>query len=143
MKKLIAMILLIGLLVPVTSSADSDYFLFQRYTNYIDGDFYNSFFNSNFAFDIRIMDVYLYNDFKSASICCQLWTDGKYESTGMEECSFKIENDKITIIPPDNIPIVGYWDENEDDLWLDFGSGYFRFSQAHQFNIQKDWETNK
>ena len=138
MKKLISLILALSIILCSFSFAMADRHILTHYSLFIDGEFYNSFFNAGFDFDTQMFDIYLYDDFTGALFCKEEWYRGQRISSGMIEVTYKSSNGSFSLIFDDGSSFDGYWDENDEDLWLNLGGAYFRFCPVHSFDIQKD-----
>lgn len=137
MKKLLAVLLIIVLIVPSFSLADRH--LFAHYSLYIDGEFYNSFFKAGFKFDTQLFDFYLYDDFSGGLFSKEEWYMGQRINYGLTDVKYSSSASGIVLTLSDGSVFNAYWDDNDEDLWIDLGGGtYFRFVPVHSFDIQKD-----
>lgn len=137
MKRLFSLILVIVVVFSVFS-AFADRHLFAHYSVFIDGEFYNSFYKAGFNFDTQMYDLYLYDDFSGALFSKEEWYLGQRTDSGLLSVKYSKTPDGFTLTFDDGSSFDGYWDENEEDLWLNIGGAYFRFCPVHSFNIQKD-----
>ena len=140
MKRIVLIILVFAIVLSV-SSAFADKHLFAHYSVFIDGEFYNTFFNAGFKFDTQMYDFYLYDDFSGGLFCKEEWYKGKRSNSGMNEVKYTSTgsgNFKLSFA--DGSSFNGYWDpENDEDIWICLGGKtYFRFTPVHSFDIQKD-----
>lgn len=139
MKKLISVLLALAVLFSVSFSL-ADRCILDHYSLFVDGSFYNAFFNAGFDYDTLMYDFYLYDDFTGGLLSKEQWSGGKRTSSGMIEVKYKSSGDSFSLVFDDGSSYEGYWDENGDDLWLDLGGAYFRFCPVHSFDIQKDFK---
>ena len=139
MKKLIAFALAVCVLFSVSCSFASKH-VFAHYSLFVDGEFYNSFFKAGFDFDTQMMDFYLYDDFSGGYFTKEEWVNGERKNYGTSEVSFVKNGDSFKLVFSDGSSFDGYWDENDEDLWLMLGAGqgYFRFVPVHSFDISED-----
>ena len=138
MKRILAVFLVVFVLLSSTALAAKH--IYNHYTLFIDGEFYNSFFKAGFNFDTQMFDFYLYDNFHGGLFCKEEWSNGVRSSTGFFECVYTNNHDDTFSLSMDNGQVFnGYWDENGEDLWLCLGGkSYFRFCPVHSFDIQKD-----
>lgn len=139
MKKVVSVVLVFAIVFSFTS-AFADRHLFAHYSLFIDGEFYNSFFNAGFDFDSEVIDFYLYDDFKGGLFSRNKWTNGERISTGLVSADYIRNEDGFTLSFPDGTTFLGYWDQNDEDIWLNMGAGYFRLCPVHSFDISNDWK---
>ena len=139
MKKFVAFVLVVCALFSVSCSV-AERHIYAHYSLFVDGEFYNSLFNANFDFDTQMMDFYLYNDFSGGYFTKEEWIKGQRKTYGTSEVSYVKSGDSFRLVFPDGSFFDGYWDENDEDLWLLLGAGqgYFRFVPVHSFDISKD-----
>ena len=137
MKRLLSLILVICIVFSV-SLAFADKHLSAHYSVFVDGDFYNSFYKAGFDFDTQMYDFYLYDDFSGGLFCKEEWYKGQRINYGLQEVKYQKTDSGFSLFFSDGSSSSGYWDENDEDLWLDLGGAYFRFCPVHSFDIQKD-----
>lgn len=141
MKRFVILILIIALVLPAASCFADREMLLAQYVLYIDGDFYNSFFNAGFDYDTLVYEVYFLSDFSGCYIHKQEWKDGWRKDYGIVKTSYIKDGDGFKLVYEDGSSTPGKWDENDEDLWLDLNGGWFRFVPVHSFDIQKDWKS--
>ena len=137
MKRLFSVVLVLCIVFSVSVSF-SDRHLYAHYSLFIDGDFYNTYFNLGFDYDTLMYDFYLYDDFSGGLFCKEEWYKGQRINYGLQSLKYEKTASGFSLIFTDGSSYSGYWDENDDDLWLDLGGAYFRFCPVHSFDIQKD-----
>ena len=137
MKRLLSLIIVFCLVFSVSSSF-ADKHLYAHYSVFIDGAFYNSFYKAGFDFDTQMYDLYLYDDFSGALFNKEEWYMGQRINYGLKYATYKNTSNGFTLTFEDGSSFDGYWDENDEDLWLNLGGAYFRFCPIHSFDIQKD-----
>ena len=138
MKKLIAIILILALLVPAVSSADLS--VLSCYSLFIDAEAYNSFFNAGWDYDSMWVSVVIMSDGKTAYYQKEEWTDGERITTGLTKCAYSVNSGKFTLSFSNGEVLSGYYDENDEDMWLNLGGAYFRLCPVHYFYITKDFK---
>ena len=138
MKKLIAIILILALLVPAVSSADLS--VLSCYSLFIDAEAYNSFFNAGWDYDSMWVSVVIMSDGKTAYYQKEEWTDGERITTGLTKCAYSVNSGKFTLSFSNGEVLSGYYDENDEDMWLNLGGAYFRLGSVHYFLITKDFK---
>ena len=142
MKRLLALVLVILFVFSAAPSlADGDHYLYAHFALFIDGNFYNSFFNAGFDYDTLMYDFYLYDDFSGGLFMKEEWFMGDRINYGLKEVRYEKDGDgAFKLVFEDNSFIRGYWDpEIDDDIWLNFGGDmYFRLTAVPSFDIQKD-----
>lgn len=140
MKKLFCLLIVLVVAFSCFSSfALADKHLFAHYSLFVDGEFYNSFFNAGFKFDTQMYDVYLYDDFSGALFSKEEWYYGQRINYGLKEAKYTSSSSSFTLTFDDGSTISGYWDENDEDMWLNLGGdSYFRLHPVPSFDIQKD-----
>lgn len=137
MKRFLSVFLFLCILFSVSASL-ADKHLYAHYSLFIDGDFYNKIFNAGFDFDTQMYELFLYDDFSAALFNKEEWYRGQRINYGLKYVTYKNTSDGFTLTFEDGSIIDGYWDENDDDLWLNLGGVYLRLCPVHSFDIQKD-----
>lgn len=142
MKKLLSVVLVFCVLFSVSCSF-ADKHIYGHYSLFVDGEFYNSLFDAGFEFDTQMMDFYLYSDFSGGYFTKEEWIKGGRRNYGTIEVSYVKNNGAFKLMFEDGSFYDGYWDENDEDLWISLGEGigYFRFVPVHNFDISKDMKT--
>ena len=130
-------LLFVLVFLPVVSLADQ--YLFAHYSLFIDGEFYNSIFNAGFNFDTQVFNLYLYNDFIGGIFHKVEWVNGERKDYGDSSFTYVKGSPYFTIVYSDGSSMRGFWDDNDDDIWINLGgNSVFRFCPVHSFDIQKD-----
>lgn len=142
MKKILLVILVLSLVFSSSFAFASDRCVYTLYTLFVDGQFYNEFFNAGFGYDTLIYYFLFFDDFTGGLIMKEEWKHGQRSAS--EFNYVKYESSKygdFTLTFDDGSSFKGYWDkENDEDLWLCFGGdSYFRLTPVHSFDIQKDF----
>ena len=142
MKRFFTFILIIALILPAAVCSADREMLLAQYTLFIDGDFYNSFFNVDFGYDTLVVDIYFFSDFSGCYIHKQEWKDGWRKDYGIVKTTYKKDGDGFKLIYEDGSSTPGKWDENGDDMWLNLSGAWFRLVPVHSFDIQKDFKAD-
>lgn len=142
MKKLLTVVLILSILLPATVCFAEREMLLAQYVLYIDGNFYNSFFNAGFDYDTLVFNVYFLSDFSGCYIHKQEWENGWRKDYSVVKTSYIKDGDGFKLVYEDGSFHSGKWDENGDDMWLDLNGGWFRLVPVHSFDIQKDFKSN-
>ena len=137
MKRFLCLLLVIVLL-PLVALAEDDS-LISRYSCFIDGMFYKSFFKDGFSFNSMLIDFYL-TDIDCGYFQRYVWDSNGLTDSGLLSVAYIVNYPKFDLIFHDGSILSGYWDENGDDVWLDMGAGYFRLKPAPLFNVSTDWK---
>ena len=139
MKKLTAIILAMVLIIPVAASASVC--VSDAYILFIDADKYNREYNAGFDFDSAIFELVFESDGKTVYYCRQMWKKGVHTSTDFIECSLSSEGDSFTVSFPDGTVFRGYYDPNQNGVWLTLGgNSYFRFLPVQRYDISVDYK---
>jgi len=139
MKKLTTLLLVLAMILPASSYAVTC--VSEAYTLFIDADMYNKQYNAGFDFDSAIFDLIFMSDGKTVYYCRQMWKQGRHSSTDYIECVFSSGNDSFTITFPDGSSFNGYFDPDQNGVWLSLGGkSYFRFLPVARYNIDEDYK---
>ena len=137
MKKCLCIFLILFLLLPAASWADN--YIFDLYTLFIDGHSYNAMFNAGFDFDTQVYDMYFYDDFSGGIFARYEWAGGVQVDNRMIEFTYANHPDGFTITLDSGTVFDGYWDDNDEDMWLCLGgTNYFRFHPVPTFSLSED-----
>lgn len=142
MKKLVTIILILALLLPAASLAD-DLCIARHYTIHIDGTspaLRTQYGSRLFDYDSFTMDLFLTNDLVNGYMFQTQYTSGIFLNSGMIQCKIATVMDQKYLVngSGDNFPIME--DDESDDLWINFGRGYFRMHLVDIFNSGTDWK---
>ena len=140
MRKLIAIILTIAVLLPV--SALSVNCVSEVYTLFIDADSYNRSFNAGFDFDSMVFDFIIMSDKKTAYYSKQTWTNGIRTTTDVLECvlAYTDTGEKFIIKFPTGEVLDAYYDPEGNGIWIALGkNAYFRFLPVQHYDVSKDY----
>lgn len=137
MKRLITIILILALILPATAIATNC--VSDVYTLFIDADMYNRLYKSNFDFDSMVFDFIVMSDGKTAYYSKQTWTNGIRTTTDVVECSIVSDSSTFTISFPDGSSFAGYYDPDQNGVWIDLGGAYFRFAPVHRYDVSEDY----
>lgn len=138
MKKLIAIILIMAFVVPVAAYADL--YVMGCYSLFIDAYAYNSLFNAGFEYDSMWINLIIMSDGKTAYYQKEQWQNGERITTGLTKCDYSVKSGKFTLSFKTGEKFDGYFDEDDDCVWLNLGGAYFRLGAVHYFEITKDFK---
>jgi len=139
MKKLLAVILILSMLLPVAVSAST--YASDAYILFIDAKAMNQTYNSSFDFDSAIFELVFNSDGKTAYFCKQMWKNGKHTSSNFVECKLTSKTNYFVLSMPDGSKFSGYFDKNQNGVWLTLGgASYFRFLPVQRYDISVDYK---
>ena len=142
MKKLITAILILALLLPAAALAE-DLCIARHYAIHIDGTS-PALKTQNggrlFDYDSFTMDLFLTNDLVNGYMFQTKYISGVFLNSGMIQCKIATVQDQKYLVngSGDNFPIME--DDESDDLWINFGRGYFRMHLVDIFKSGTDWK---
>jgi hypothetical protein len=141
MKRFLCCLFVLVLLSCSVSLAVADKHLYNHYALLIDGNFYNEFFGAHFDYDTILLDIYLCDNFRDGYMYKEMWSGGEKTSPGFSAFYYSSTGKDFTLTFKDGSSISGYWDDNDDDIWISSGDVYFRLCPVHYFDMNKDMVT--
>ena len=145
MKKLITLLLILALALPALALADDEkepYSIVKHFALHIDshaGDTMTVTGASIYEFDSLTIDLFMASDNKTCYVLQTECSSGFFFNSGMKKYTIYEYSDKLRIADGAGNYLSLQRGETEDELWIDFGYGYFvRMQLVNHMNILTD-----
>jgi len=145
MKKLLAVILILALLLPAAAAlADTNsFYIVKHYTLNINGNSGQLVAGKGgkvFEFDSFTVDLYLDAEGKNGYYMETTCMDGLFLSNGTYSCRVAdtMHGPRLVLSSGENLAIE--FDDENDSVWLQFARGWFRLQLAPSFDMYSDWK---
>ena len=96
---------------------------------------------SLFDFNSLCIDLYLTDTEDEAYLIIACCKDHIMRSSGLFKVSVINDDGHVYFSSiSSGLYLIGEWDENGTDLWLDYSGRSFRLTPAHDFSVYSDWK---
>ena len=136
MKKLLAFLLALSLLLSASALADPGVTLCYRMI--FDATPYNRSQPGALDFDSLLIDVWLMNDFTTAYYTKTTWQNGSVETTGLVRCTVSDGPDKKHALDFPNGERMYFYYDSDKQFWLEMDNGTYHLYPCEFFDLQKD-----
>lgn len=93
-----------------------------------------------FDFNSLCIDLYLTDSEDEAFLLIACCKDKFMRSTGFIKVSVLNDENNIYFSSSSGLYLIGRWDENGTDLWIDYSGKSFRLRPVPAFSVYSDWE---
>ena len=142
MKKLTALLLILALAMPAAALAE-DLYIVKHYTLHINAVLANASTGKSdtrlFDYDSFTADIYLTSDPGHGYYFETKCVAGIFVNSGMIPVRFVDIGNGMRMADGGGNSWPFKYDEEADEVWIDYGRGYFRFQPVDVFSIYEDW----
>lgn len=140
--------LFVLVLLPVFSLADAyikvetqDRPVTAHYSVFVDGTISSSGKGGKlFDFDSLCIDLYLTDSEDYAYLLISNCTDHLIYSSGLAKVSVYRDGNRAYFCNSSGLYVIGEYDENGTDIWIDYHGRSFRLSPVYEFSSYSDWK---
>ena len=93
-----------------------------------------------FDFNSLCIDLYLTESPDEAYLLIACCADHIMHSSGLMTVSISMDDGHVYFTNSSGLYLIGEWDENGTDLWLDYSGRSFRLHPVSGFSVYSDWK---
>lgn len=93
-----------------------------------------------FEFNSLSIDLYLTESEEEAYLLIACCNDHIMHSSGFLQVSVVKDGTSIYFMNSSGLYLMGEWDENGTDLWLNYSGRSFRLRPTEKFSVYSDWK---
>ena len=138
MKRFFALFLaaLLSFSVPASAAPER---LDQYYACFYDAYTYGQLLNKSLSFDTLFLELFFTTKDDTVYYSKKMWKSGQLDDTGVVSAVYAESGNNFTITMPDDTVFSGYWDPDNDAVWLDIGAGFFLLHRIKPLDIFTEW----
>lgn len=139
MKKIFTLLLAALLLFSVPASAAGPERLDLYYACFFDVHDVGQLTGSPVPFDTLFLELFFTTNDDLVYYSQKTWKDGKVKDSGMVTAVYAQDKENFILTMPDDSVYKGYFDYDNNAVWLDIGMGYLKLTRIKELNPFTDW----
>lgn len=90
-------------------------------------------------FDTLFLELFFTTDDDLVYYSQKTWKGGKVSDSGLVPAVYAEDKENFTLTMPDDSVYKGYFDYDNNAVWLDIGMGYLKLARIKEMNPFTDW----